>query len=96
MGVFTLGIVAAVIIGGLSMGAYFAAFHNFQPPRCTFRTQFITLCTIGLSFLVPLAIEVTLFEHGQMGMQWFAVFILWVIFSFFSTASNTYLSTRSK
>lgn len=96
MGIITVGIVMAVIIGGVTMGIYFAAFHNFAPPRCTFKSQLISMTTVGLSFLVPLSIEVTLFENGQMGMQWFAVFILWFVFSFCSSATNTYLSTRRK
>jgi hypothetical protein len=94
MDMLSLGILFAAIAGGIGMGTYFAAFHDFAPPKCSFRSQFVSMCTVGLSFLVPLSIETTLFEHGTMGMQWFAVFFLWGVFSFASTATNVYLSGR--
>lgn len=90
----SIGILFASIVAGIGMGSYFAMFHNFSPPQCSFRSQLITLTTIGWSFLIPLGIETTIFEGGQMGMQWFLVFFLWFIFALSSTATNVILSTR--
>jgi hypothetical protein len=90
----SLGIILASILGGITMGFYLNAFHDFTPPRCSFRSQFISMCTVGLSFLIPLAVETTFFEGGEMGARWFEVLFAWIAFSFASTTTNYTLSIR--
>lgn len=94
MDLISVGILIAAILGGVGMGTYFAAFHDFAPPKCSFRSQLISMFTVGYSFLIPLAIETTVFEGGEMGMQWFGVFLAWFVFSFASTSTNVFLSNK--
>jgi hypothetical protein len=94
MDLISLGVILAAMLGGVSMGVYFAAFHDFSPPRCSFRSQLVSMLTVGYSFLVPLAVETAVFEGGAMGYQWFGVFAAWAVFAFASTATNYTLSNR--
>lgn len=90
----SLGMLVATVAGGVGMGVYFAVFHNFEPPRCTFRSQLITLLTIGYSFLVPLSLETALFENAMMGGRWHAVYILWAAFCLAATYTNRTLTLK--
>jgi hypothetical protein len=92
-----IGAFIASLVAGIGIGVYFAKLHYFRPPRCNWKSQLVTMTTLGWSFLIPLAIEQRLFEAGRaMGTEeWTVVLLLWLLFSAASVATNTALSKKT-